>query len=222
MSSQPEVLSKEKEDAKLILNYWCRTIIIKSISMEDIKNIIISYFYEIKWRFHEIPNCPCKISKDGLTVDYEKTDKYRPLYFGSTLASTGGSKKFIINIKFVKVSNINSIAFIEDPELNKPHFAEGIFTRISFIHNGDNKVPVIRYRGEHYNWRGNKENTNVKFNESGCILQIVMDLRKETAEIKNLANDKEVSILDGITEHTRIAILPLRTKICIDSYFFEN
>ena len=49
-----------------------------------------------------------------------------------------------------------------------------------------------------------------------------MNLTKETAELKNLANDKKISIFDEITEYTRIAILPSRTKICIKSYFFKN
>eukprot|EP01084_Bolivina_argentea_P203161 347025_1 len=205
------------EKATLVWKYWFRNIMktYESISIEDIAKIIVEYCNE--WSFHMIDKCTkMTISENGLSVVYPYADAYRPLYFGYPLSTTH-AKKFTIDIKFNNVQNINSIGFIEDKELEQEQWCIGAWVNLI----KQKQIPAIRYKGAHYHWRGDKMNKYVTFNGSGDVVQVCMDLNMNIATITNLKRENVISVLDGITKHTRLAIFPLRTDITVTNYVFE-
>lgn len=186
-----------------------------------IKRIIMKYSDHL-WKFHSNPNCiQMNISDDGMTAHYPLTDKYRPIYFGYPLSQTA-AYRVTIQMQYSNITSRKSMAFFEDNELKQPNWEHALFNKVreQFLKN----TPIfslIGYQTSFTEWRGNTKDENAQFTDNEvAIVEICMDLRTNQAVIKNSRLDKIVGILEGITEHTRIVMIPLKTSVSVLSCEF--
>ena len=176
--------------------------------------------YELnKWRFGALakPLEKVQITDNGSTLNYRRGDKYRPICFGSTLSSVG-AQRVEIDIQFVRNENISSFAFWEDTGQGPLWFEHGLFTHVVGTLLPD--TPIVRYRGQHFNWRGDGANSDLDFHLDGDVVRIVFDLPSNSATIANLKNLDASSVLEGITGNTRLIIIPLSATISVKSCTF--
>lgn len=199
--------------------------------MQNHTKIRIEHFIEIvkryqikEWCFGSLgkPVENVQIADNGATLDYPRGDKYRPICFGSTLSSIG-AQRVKIDFHFVRNSNISSFAFWEDSEQSPIRTVPLWFEHGLFTHVADNLLPdtpIVRYKGQHFHWRGNRAHSELAFNEDNDVVRIVLDLPSGTATITNLKNMEISSVLEGITGNTRLVIIPLSAKITVQSCIF--
>ena len=189
----------------------------KRFGIDDVKYIIVRYCDQL-WTFHPIPNMgqgTMTILENGLQAVYESPRAYRPIYIGYPLSQVSASKAKV-QIEFDKISYQTShfIAFFEDPELLQPNWLHNKWDTVQEVILKN--TPIISAAGQHIHWRGKVK--WISFVGKKEDVTVSVDLQSHTAEI---ISSNEMTVLDGITEHTRVLIITDHTRMTLKSCEFE-